>query len=56
VLFRSDPRNSAPLKKPSMPSPKPSKEPSSSPRIPRGMNIEPDDGILNLPMKQRGGR
>ncbi|CAB4133069.1 hypothetical protein UFOVP257_42 [uncultured Caudovirales phage] len=51
-----DPRNSAPLKKPSMSSSKPSKEPSSSPKIPRGMNIEPDDGILNLPMKQRGGR
>ena len=27
-----------------------------APRIPRGMNIEPDDGILNLPLKQRGAK
>jgi hypothetical protein len=57
-----DPRNSAPLKKkPSMSAPRAPSAPSipkdsSRPIIPKGMNIEPDDGILNLPMKQRGGK
>lgn len=51
-----DRRNLAPSLKKTPAAPKMPAAPSAPnvPTIPKGMNIEPDDGILNLPPNQRG--